>query len=104
MGGREQEYETLRREIGDLRDEIDELRRMVTIVAIGVALIEGGQNVTQTYLLRALAELQGGPLGSLREESFESEELTSKLENGLDLMAWRAREMGLQDLAERLEE
>lgn len=90
--------------IDSLQKEVSELRKMLVVVASSVAMIEGMEDVTHTYLRRALAELESTSLAKLKEEYLLSDEFTPALERGLDLMAEEAREMNLTDLAEHLEE
>lgn len=104
MSKAENSYTELREEIQSLREDIDELRRMLVIVAGTVAMVEGQQNESHTYLKRVLAELKGTSTGRQGEEYTKSEKLTSDLERGLKIMADRAEEMGLPDLVEYLRE
>ena len=94
----------LKKEIEALRKEVDELKQMMILLAGTTAIIEGQQNVSHTYLRRALKELEGTPKNRLMQEYIQSEVLTSELESGLELMSEEARERGLQDLVEYLEE
>jgi len=94
----------LHNEIRKLREEVGELRRMLMLVASTVAMVEGQQNVSHTYLRRALAELESTSTGRLMEEYMKSERLNSKMEQGLEVMSREARDMDLSELVEHLEE
>jgi hypothetical protein len=88
----------LRDEIRELREEVDRLRRMLMLVASTAAMVEGQQNVSNTYLRRVLSEIDDAPTGSSQEEYM------SDLERGLKIMTKEAGEMNLPDLVEHLEE
>lgn len=88
----------LRDEIRDLREEVDKLRRMLILVAGTAAMLEGEQNVMQTYLRQVLAELEDTPAGRSQDEYM------SDLERGLKVMTEEAEDMDLPDLVEHLEE
>jgi paraquat-inducible protein B len=92
----------LHNEIRALRQEVDELRRMLLLIASTVALVEGQNDVSHTYLRRALSELENTSMGSLMEEYMQSETLNADLERGLKIMAEQAEERNLPDLAEHL--
>lgn len=104
MSGSEISGAVLQGEIQVLQKEVAELRKMLILVASTIAMVEGQQHVSHTYLRRALAKLENTGTTRLLEEYFESEKFTSDLEMGFELMAESAEEMGLQDLAEHLRE
>lgn len=88
----------LRDEIRELRSEVDNLRRMLILVAGTTAMVEGQQNVSHTYLRRVLAEVEDTPSGHRQEKHM------SDLEWGLKVMTKEAGEMDPPDLIEYLEE
>ncbi len=95
---------SVKKEVEALRQEIDELKEMVMLVAGKTAMIEGQQNVSHTYLRRALKELEGITKNRLMQEYIQNEVLASEMESGFELMSGEAQERGLQDLVEYLEE
>jgi len=88
----------LRDEIRELREEVDKLRRMLILVAGTAAMIEGEQNVSQTYLRQMLAGLEDTSAGHSQEDYM------ADLERGLKVMTEEAKDMDLPDLVEYLEE
>lgn len=104
MSKSEKSNAELRDEIRALGEKIDKLHRMLVLVAGTVAMVEGQQNVSHTYLKRALAELEGTSMGRQMKEYTQGEKLSSDLERGLKIMADRAEEMDLPDLVEYLRE
>jgi hypothetical protein len=88
----------LRDEIRELREEVDKLRRMLILVAGTAAMIEGEQNVSQTYLRQMLAGLEDTSAGRSQEDYM------ADLERGLKVMTEEAKDMDLPDLVEYLEE
>jgi len=98
------ELDALRTELETVREEVQACRRMLLIVATTMALIDGDPSITHRYLRWALAKLETTSLGRLREGAFTASELRQPRNTALELMADRACEMDLSELAEHLEE
>lgn len=98
------EREELLDRIDALQQEVSDLRKILMVLANSIGMIEGMEGVTHAYLRRAVAKLESTTSESLKEEYLETDEFTFEIEGGFKLMANRAREMDLTDLADHLEE
>lgn len=100
----QKEIMKLHREIASLREEVDQLKRTLFIVASTVALAEGDQAITHSYLRRVIAQVEGTSRDRLKRDAMMSREFVAPAERSLDLMAKRAGEMNLPDFADWLQE
>jgi len=92
----------LQQEVEHLRAEVREIKQMLLAIAPTVAMSAGDMMITHDYLRRILAEVGSQSKGQLLAEAFESRKFARKTEDGLELMAERAKETGASDLADFL--
>jgi hypothetical protein len=97
------ELRSLREEIGALREEVDRLRRILFVLSTTTALAKGDHSITHRYLRRLIEQVEGTSRDKLEEEALLNRNFAEPLEQALDLMADRAQEMNLSELAGWLE-
>jgi hypothetical protein len=98
----ENDVAELRAEIGDLSEQVKEIKRMIMALAPTIALNLGDASISHEYLRRILAIIGNRSEKQMWLEAHTGREFAREAEQALDLMAERCRELDASDLADYL--